>query len=124
MNSKKMYLLCLVFSLGIGTAFAQIGTGLDSGPYIRSDAGRGRNQEHFIIGDRLSDSSFPVSFIRANGRTNWEGIGRIDPNDNRRLNIFVGNTSTHEFEILSSSSFRYQGVEYILFSREGPIPVR
>ena len=122
MSLKIVFLLCFAFVISTGLAFTQTGVGLEPGIYV-SSSGRGRNVEHYDIGIRTSDGLNSVTYYKArsNDVPDWEGRGKADPSNNRFFGIFLNNNNipTYNLEILSNDSFKFQGVEFRLFSRDG-----
>jgi len=116
---KKLLVVGLVVLFLIiipGNVFAQ--SILESGIYIKeSDAGKGRVDSIYITGLN-SQNEVIVSSHRANGDIVWEKKGKYQSNSlqvvpsSSSFNRVVGD-GVEYFDIISSTSFRRNGVRYV-----------
>ena len=121
MRNKRVLVLgiaLVLFAMVGGNVFAN---GLESGGYIRqSDAGRGRVPMIHI--QYYSSSNVSAVYTEANGNERWEKKGRLQgsrihlvPMDSS-FNHVVGSGVIY-LDIVSSTSFRWDGVLYVKATR-------
>ena len=124
MKNKRILVLGVAFALLIlvnGISFAQ--SGIEPGGYIRqSDVGKGQ-KEMIDVGSANSNNEIIVAYLSSSGREIWEKKARLSGNQQLHLvptnsvfNRIVGDGVIY-FDIVSSTSFRYNGALWVKASR-------
>ena len=124
MKNKRVLVLGValaLFAMVAGVVFAQSG-GLESGGYIRqSDSGKGR-VAMIDIGYPNSNGEIVVAYLESNGNERWEKKAKVSSG---RLHLVPTSSSFNRvagdgvlyFDIVSSTSFRWDGVLWVKGTR-------